>query len=131
MIAKKTSLGMNMRYLTICALLIICFFGSALAGEADVVGVEFEKSGDQTYRFNVTVRHDDQGWGHYADRWEIISADGKVLGKRVLAHPHTNEQPFTRSLSGVRIPSGTKNVTVRAHDSVHALGGNSMVIELD
>jgi hypothetical protein len=122
---------MNMKKISICAVLIIYFFGSALAGEADVVAVEVKKTGDQTFRFDVTVQHDDQGWDHYTDGWEILSPEGEVLGKRVLAHPHTNEQPFTRSLSGVRIPPDIKKVTVRAHDSMHAFGGESMVIELN
>ena len=34
----------------------------------------------------------------------VCTPDGKVLGYRKLHHPHENEQPFTRSLSGVEIP---------------------------
>jgi hypothetical protein len=86
-----------MRYPTLCTLLILCFFGPVFGGEADVVAVEVKSSGKLTYNFNVTVSHADQGWDHYADRWEIIAPDGEILATRVLAHPHTNEQPFTRS----------------------------------
>ena len=120
-----------MRYPSLCALLILCFTGPVLGGEADVVAVEVEKSGNHTYSFDVTVSHADQGWDHYADRWEIIAPDGEILAKRVLAHPHTNEKPFTRSLSGVKIPTNIQQVTIRAHDSVHAFGGATMKIELD
>jgi hypothetical protein len=120
-----------MRYPTLCALLVLCFTGAAQGGEADVIAVEIEKSAKQTYGFYVTVSHADQGWHHYADRWEIIAPDGKILAKRVLAHPHTNEQPFTRSLSGVKIPLDIHQVTVRAHDSVHAYGGTTKRIALD
>ena len=35
---------------------------------------------------------------------------GSVLGVRELAHDHGNEQPFTRSLPGVEIPSGIVEV---------------------
>jgi hypothetical protein len=45
-----------------------------------------------------------------------------VLGERVLLHPHVDEQPFTRSLSGVAIPSDVEQVTVRAHDNVDGWG---------
>ncbi len=48
---------------------------------------------------HVTLSHPDTGWDHYADGWEVIAADGNRLGLRVLAHPHVNEQPFTRSLT--------------------------------
>ena len=131
MIAKMSAKEINMRYPTLCALLILCFFGPVLGGEADVVAVEVKSSGKLTYSFNVTVSHADQGWDHYADRWEIIAPDGEILARRVLAHPHTNEQPFTRSLSGVKIPVDIHQITVRAHDSVHAYGGTTKRIVLD
>jgi hypothetical protein len=100
--------------------------GQAMAGEADVVGVEVRKENAGTYRFDVTVAHGDEGWDHYADAWDVVSPDGTVLGTRVLLHPHENEQPFTRSLSGVAIPDGITEVTLRARDSVHEYGGLEM-----
>ncbi len=102
----------------------------ALAGEADVVAVEAVQEGDSTWRFSVTVRHADEGWDHYADRWQVVAPDGTVLGTRVLLHPHENEQPFTRSLGGVAIPKGVDEVVVRAHDSVHGDGGAEIQVKL-
>ena len=131
MIAKESAEEINMRYSTLCALLILFFVRPVIGGEADVVAIEFERSGKQTHSFNVTVSHADQGWDHYADRWEIIAPDGEILATRVLAHPHTNEQPFTRSLSGVKIPANIHQVTVRAHDSVHAYGGTTKRVVVD
>ena len=104
--------------------------GGAQAGEADVVGVEVTPSGDGLYRFDVTVRHADTGWDHYADAWDVVAPDGSVLGTRTLLHPHENEQPFTRSLSDVAIPAGITEVTVRAHDSVDGYGGEEMTLVL-
>ena len=103
---------------------------TAIAGEADVIAVDTHRSSDGTYRFNVTLRHLDTGWEHYADRWDIVAPDGTVIASRVLAHPHVDEQPFTRSLSGVRIPDGITQVTIRAHDNVHKLGGNTITINI-
>jgi hypothetical protein len=103
---------------------------SAGAGEADVVSVEYEKRGEE-YSFHVTVRHDDTGWEHYADRWEILSGDGEIIATRTLLHPHADEQPFRRSLTGVVLPAGTKTVTVRAHDKVDGYGGKVMKIDLE
>ena len=100
------------------------------AGEADVVKVNVVMAGERTYRFDVTLRHDDTGWDHYADKWEVVLLDGAVLGTRKLLHPHVNEQPFTRSLSGVRIPNSIQQVLVRAHDSVHAYGGQVLIVDL-
>ncbi|MEL6125804.1 MAG: hypothetical protein AAFR57_05320 [Pseudomonadota bacterium] len=74
------------------------------------------------WRFDVTVSHPDTGWDHYADAWAVYAPDGTELGIRELLHPHVNEQPFTRSLSGVRIPDDLDEVVVRARDSVHGWG---------
>ena len=104
---------------------------TALAGEADVLNVEAERSDDDRWRFSVTVRHADEGWDHYADLWQVVAPDGTVLGERVLAHPHVNEQPFTRSLAGVVIDETIGSVTVRARDSVHGFGGAGMAVDLD
>ncbi len=100
------------------------------AGEADVIDVLVRGSRDQGYRIDVTVRHADEGWEHYADRWEVLSPEGEVLATRVLYHPHVEEQPFTRSLSGVRVPEGVTEIVVRAHDSRHGNGGRSLQVKL-
>ena len=102
----------------------------ALAGEADVVKVEVVPGNSGTYSFHVTVAHEDTGWDHYADKWQVIGPDGTMLGERVLLHPHVNEQPFTRSLPGVSIPDGIAKVTLRAGDSVHEFGGKEIEVGL-
>ncbi len=109
---------------------LIGFAGPARAGEVDVVAVVATWSAAGVYRFDVTLLHEDGGWDHYADRWEIRDGDGTVLATRVLAHPHVNEQPFTRSLGGVRPPASLRRVTVAAHDSLHGYGGAEMTVDL-
>lgn len=101
----------------------------AIAGDVDVVGVKVTKSAPGVYRFDVTLRHEDTGWDHYADKWEVLGPDGTVLGERVLLHPHVDEQPFTRSAS-VRIPDGVTSVTVRGHDKVHGFSGKTVIVDL-
>jgi hypothetical protein len=102
----------------------------AWAGMADIIDVQVTPGSDDTFSFSVTVKHADEGWDHYADRWEVVAPDGEVLGTRVLLHPHVDEQPFTRSLSGVRIPAQIKKVTIRARDSKHGRGGKTLTISL-
>lgn len=120
-----------MRWALLAALFIVAVSPPAsLAGEADVISVDITRAGDGTLRFDVTVRHADSGWDHYADRWEVLGPDGEVLATRTLAHPHVGEQPFTRSLSGVKVPEGVGRVTLRAHDSVHGYGGASVARDL-
>lgn len=118
-----------MRALVLGALVAL-MAGTAGAGEADVVAVEALPEGDGLWRFNVTVAHSDEGWDHYADRWEVLAPDGTFLGTRVLHHPHEREQPFTRSLGGVAVPPDVDRVRLRAHDSRHGWGGVEAEIEL-
>jgi len=92
--------------------------------------VDIKKEGQNTYHFSVTVFHDDTGWDHYANKWEVTDENENVLGTRILQHPHVGEQPFTRSLSGVKIPAHIRTVIIRAHDSVHKYGGKEIIVEL-
>lgn len=105
--------------------------------EANVTFVEATQSSDGTWRFDVTVRHNDEGWDHYADGWDVVLPDGTALKTnpddaftRVLLHPHDNEQPFTRSQSRLSIPEDVTEVTVRAHCNVHDFGGQDVVVDL-
>lgn len=102
----------------------------AWAGMADVLEVEAVPEANGAWSFNVTVAHADEGWSHYADRWEVVAPDGRLIATRVLLHPHVREQPFTRSLSGVVVPEGVTRVIVRAHDKQHGLGGKEVTVEL-
>ncbi len=102
----------------------------AHAGEADVIAAEVVKHEDGTFAFDVTVSHNDEGWNHYVNKWDVVGEGGSVIGTRTLYHPHVEELPFTRSLSGVTIPAGISKVTIRAHDSIHYYGGEIVTIVL-
>ena len=110
---------------------LVFFFLSLIAAqadEADVVSATIKETASGVYTISATVRHGDTGWDHYADGWEVVGPDGKVIATRELAHPHVNEQPFTRSKSGIRIPAGISEVTIRARDSVHGHGGETVTL---
>ncbi|WP_211907220.1 hypothetical protein [Salaquimonas pukyongi] len=117
------------RVFGVAGAILLCWSVSAFAGQADVVEVKARKSGEG-WHFDVTVAHQDTGWEHYADAWEVVGPHGTVYGTRELLHPHVDEQPFTRSLSGVVIPGGVTEVVIRARDSVHGFGGREFTLEL-
>ena len=74
------------------------------------------------YSLSVTVASSDIGCGFYTDWWEVVSEDGELLARRVLLHAHVEEQPFTRSVGGLRVqPDDT--VIIRAHMNVGGYGG--------
>jgi hypothetical protein len=88
---------------------------------ADVTAVAVSGS-PGAYTFNVTVKSPDTGCQQYADWWEVVSEDGKLLYRRVLLHSHVDEQPFTRSGGPVLIKPDTV-VWVRAHMNTTSYGG--------
>lgn len=111
------------------SLFLLAFTMNSSAGEADIVEVKVQHNGGDAFQFITTVKHADTGWKHYANAWEVLDLEGRILGTRVLHHPHVNEQPFTRSLR-LTIPVGIKKVIVRAVDSVHTTGGKTVTVIL-
>lgn len=109
----------------------------ASRANADVLYVRAVQAGNGSWTFHVTVEHPDTGWEDYADGWDVVTPDGVVLRPdpdspftRLLLHPHENEQPFTRSQSGIVVPSGVTHVRVRAHDLVDGFGGREVLVDL-
>jgi hypothetical protein len=98
---------------------------------AQVKGVLATQKSSGTWCFVTSVRHNDQGWEHYADRWEILDLEGNQLGYRELHHPHDNEQPFARSQCNIKIPTEITKVIVRAKCNKHGFGGKPMVVAIN
>lgn len=105
-----------------------CANAAEESGEADVVAVEVTRTAAGEFRFDVTISSNDTGWDGYADAFEVLSPAGELLGRRVLHHPHVNEQPFTRSLNGVEISPDIERVTVRAHHSTAGHDGRTRTV---
>lgn len=103
--------------------------GYTFAGDVEIVNVELEKRYG-SWQANVTLKHGDTGWEHYADAWRLVDKDGNEIGKRTLWHPHVNEQPFTRSLSNFHIPANTSVIYVEAHDKKHGWAKDRVEINL-
>ena len=91
---------------------LIACLGFALPAWADFPVIEEATLNGNS--LSVTLSHPDTGWDHYADGWEVFTPDGTSLGLRVLAHPHVNEQPFTRSLGNINVPDGVTELHIRA-----------------
>ncbi len=115
-----------MRVLTVFLALIA---SPALADYPVIEAVSVRGTGESR-SFSVTLTHADSGWSHYSDGWEVLDEQGNVLGHRTLAHPHVNEQPFTRSLSGVTVATGISTVFVRAHCIQDGWGAQLFEVEL-
>jgi len=103
---------------------------ASLAGEPSVLDATARANANGTYSVSATIFHKDEGWKHYADKFDVIDSNGNVLATRVLYHPHVDEQPFTRSLSNVTVPVGETSVVIRAHDLVHGYGKRTFTLKL-
>lgn len=103
---------------------------SSFANDVEIVKVVLTKH-TGTWRADVTLKHADSGWNHYADAWRLVDDKGNEIGKRTLYHPHVNEQPFTRSLSNFHIGDDKKIIFVEAHDKEHGWSPNKVKIDME
>ena len=94
------------------------------------MGVKVTKattSGTTTnYSFSVTLESPDTGCDQYADWWEVVSMEtGELLYRRILAHSHVDEQPFTRS-GGPANATPSDQLMIRGH--MNNLGYGKVVL---
>ena len=113
-------------------LLALILATTPLAALADDPVIESIRAQNTTsgWQFHVTLSHPDTGWDHYADGWRVLDMQGNELGLRVLAHPHVQEQPFTRSLGSVQIPDGTTQVQIQARCLTDGWANTTQVVDL-
>ncbi len=90
---------------------------------ADVTTIEVQGA-PQAYQFAVTIASPDTGCEQYADWWEVITPNEDLIYRRILAHSHVQEQPFTRSGGPVQI-GPDQEVIIRAHMHPGGYGGQA------
>ena len=91
----------------------------------DVTGAVFDGAGS----IAVTVSSPYDSPARYADALRVRSEDGiEVYGVRELTHDHASEQPFTRSITDVKIPDDVTEVVVEGRDQVSGWGGKTVTV---
>ncbi|NOQ76263.1 MAG: hypothetical protein GQ475_00445 [Methylococcaceae bacterium] len=87
---------------------------------AEVISINTSQSVfDSSLLIYATIKSSDKDCEHYVNWWEAVSEDGQLLYRRILRHPHSNEQPFNRGGSTDTIKKETI-FYVRAH--IHPYG---------
>ena len=119
-----------MRLFIIVALFSLQVMAEKTKDYAEVVYVAAMQIEDGTWCFKTTVKHNDLGWEHFADAWEVTDLEGTQLSYREITHPHVNEQPFTRRLCEIKIPAEITKVIVRARNNTNGFGGQSIEVDL-
>lgn len=97
---------------------------------AEIQFVQARETSPGVWSFNVRLNHPDTGWEDYTDGWHVETLDGRILGVRILLHPHVNEMPFSRSQGGIAIPADMLEVQVRSHDLVSGYGQETVVVPI-
>ena len=113
----------------LAAALLMPMGGVVRADAPEIVAASANRVG-MGWRIDVTLKHPDTGWDHYADGWEVLDKDGNRLGYRELMHPHVDEQPFTRSLVNVMLPDGIREIYVRPRCSEEGWAGETVAVPL-
>jgi hypothetical protein len=152
-VLPKTTLPIRLMTLTLCAIAILlmaaCSGGQPSQGASnespgettatgqsgtqkypDVLEAELEPSGGDTWSLSVTISSPYDSPERYADGWRVLAPDGTVLGNHELPHPHPNEQPFTRTQTGLEIPQDVQKITVEARDLKNGYGGETVTISV-
>lgn len=118
-----------MRIKKYIAIIGLVFSSSVIANDVEIVNVVLTSQAG-TWRADVTLKHNDTGWEHYADAWRLVDEKGNEIGNRTLWHPHVNEQPFTRSLSNFHIAADKKIIFVEAHDKKHGWSPHKIKVDM-
>ncbi|NNC81866.1 MAG: hypothetical protein HKN94_17120 [Acidimicrobiales bacterium] len=104
--------------------------GSADASFPSVVAATASRQ-DDGWKIDVTISSPYDSPERYADAWRVLAPDGTELAVRILTHDHANEQPFTRSKSGIEIPADVAMVTIEGRDLINGWGGDTLEVELE
>ena len=111
--------------------------GPAAAGDAPNVDVQFvrarltDSEDGGVWAFDVTVEHPDTGWEDYTDGWHVETSDGRILGTRILLHPHVRTNSLSRAAWAMYVaPEGTTEIRIRPHDLVSGYGAATKAIPL-
>ncbi len=100
------------------------------ADHPDVLAAVLEPDGSGAWALTVTLSSQYDSPERYADGWRVLDADGAVLGQHTLTHDHADEQPVTRTQTGLAIPDDVDLVTIEGSDTANGYGGRTLEVEV-
>ena len=100
------------------------------ADHPDVLAAVLAEDIDGGWSLDVTLSSEYDSPERYADGWRVLDEDGEVLGEHTLTHDHADEQPFTRTQTGLEIPHDVDVITVEGKDTDNDYGGATLEVEV-
>lgn len=101
------------------------------ADHPDVIGADLQRGEDGTWQLAVTLSSLYDSPERYADGWRVLNEDGEVIGEHTLTHDHADEQPVTRTQSGLEIPDAVTTITIEGSDTANGYGGKTLEVVVD
>lgn len=106
----------------------------APAGPAHAAGFHLERHRYGTWSAILEVDHEDQGWSHFADRWEVLDQAGRRILSGSLDGPKRRDVeedgPVRRRLDAFGLPAGTTRLTCRIHCKQSGWLGKALAVDL-
>ena len=96
----------------------------------DVLAAVLKGDGDGGWSLDVTLSSQYDSPDRYADGWRVLNTDGEVLGEHTLTHDHADEQPVTRTQTGLEIPDSVDVVKVEGRDTENGYGGATLEVQV-
>jgi hypothetical protein len=133
---KTRDEGRSMRTSPAIGLALLLTGSAAALADVDVAkitDVQIKRdSPDQSgiYHIKVTIEHEDTGWDHYVESWEIFAPDGQILGVRPFFEPELERLKTVSALAGVVIPEDVKAVTIRARTHPSGFEGDPVKVKI-
>lgn len=110
--------------------IIGCFSTPVFAGGADVVDGKITRDSNGRYTVVATIKHNDEGLEHFANHLQVLTPEGKVIGAMYFVEPKVHEQPFVTIVQSVKVPTGVRELRLRAHDKVHGYTGKEFTLKV-
>jgi hypothetical protein len=96
----------------------------------DVVAGRLVPSGAGRYDVTVSLSSPYDTRFRFADGWRVLTSRGDFLGERWFHRHHAFEQPWTRTLRGIRIPADVDEVVLEGHDVMYGYGGGAYFLRV-
>lgn len=100
-----------------------------LAGPANIAMVKITGI-ESSMTIEVVLKHDDDGWEHYADSVAIFTTAGEKLANVAIKRPHAGHDYISVRLNNLDLPEGTEALIIKGNCSIDGWVGQPVTVSL-